>query len=56
MKIAMGGALFMAPEEAVAMDTLELMQRYDDLADRHDDEPGSDAIRVESSEGGTRSS
>jgi hypothetical protein len=47
MKIAMGGALFMAPEEALAMDTLELIRRYDDLADRHDEEPGSAAIRVE---------
>ncbi len=46
LKIVMGGSLWLSPEESRQVETMELVRRFDEQAER-DDEPGSDAIVVE---------
>jgi hypothetical protein len=46
LKIVMGGFLWLSPEEARQVETMELVRRFDEQAER-DEEPGSEAIVVE---------
>ena len=53
LKIVMGGSLWLSPEESRQVETMELVRRFDEQAER-DDKPGSDAIVVEEIQGWRR--
>jgi hypothetical protein len=46
LKIVMGGSLWLSSEESRQIETMELVRRFDEQAER-DDEAGSEAIVVE---------
>jgi hypothetical protein len=37
MKIVMGASLWLSPEESLQSNTLDLIRRFDEQADRHDE-------------------